>query len=341
MTDVRVLVERLAMDLRPLETGAARAWWEAAVTGDRAAYRRVETLRNRIDRLYADPGVFDALSRARGSSLGDPVLARRVELFYLEALPRQIDSELSRSINRLAAEAERDFATFRPIFRGRRASANDLDRVLREETDEARRREAWEALKSVGPVVAGRLRELVVLRNRAARRVGFPDFYRMRLALQEQDADRLDGLLGVLEERSRPAYRETKRLIDETLSARYGRPAGELEPWISPDESYLVFSAGGRADGKGGLDLYISYRRNGVWSSARPLGHDINSPWFDFNPSVSPDGSTFFFTSARSRFVELPSRPMSYDELTRRLNGPGNGLGDIYSIPIEALEIPR
>ncbi|MGH7726322.1 MAG: Xaa-Pro aminopeptidase [Candidatus Eiseniibacteriota bacterium] len=117
--------------------------------------------------------------------------------------------------------------------------------------------------------------------------------------------------------------------------------SGELEPWISPDESYLVFSAGGRADGKGGLDLYISYRRNGVWSGARPLGHDINSPWFDFNPSVSPDGRTFFFTSARSRFVEPPSRPMSYDELTRRLGSPGNGLGDIYSIPIEALEIPR
>lgn len=116
---------------------------------------------------------------------------------------------------------------------------------------------------------------------------------------------------------------------------------GEVEPWIAPDESYLIFSAGGRADGKGGLDLYLSVRRAGVWSVARPLGHGINSEAWDFNPSVSPDGRTFFFTSARSHLAEPPSKPMNYDQLMRTLNGPGNGLGDIYSIPIEALEIPR
>lgn len=116
---------------------------------------------------------------------------------------------------------------------------------------------------------------------------------------------------------------------------------GEVEPWISPDESYLIFSAGGRAEGKGGLDLFISFRRDSVWSSARPLGHDINSAAWDFNPSVSPDGRTLFFTSARSSFEEPPATRMSYDDLTRRLQSPGNGLGDIYSVPIEALDIPR
>ena len=116
---------------------------------------------------------------------------------------------------------------------------------------------------------------------------------------------------------------------------------GELEPWIAPDESYLIFSAGGRPDGMGSLDLYISFRQGGVWSRARPLGHGINSAAWDFNPSVSPDGRTFFFTSSRCSFDRIPARRMSYDELTRRLGSTGNGLGDIYSIPIEALDIPR
>ena len=103
----------------------------------------------------------------------------------------------------------------------------------------------------------------------------------------------------------------------------------------------MIFSGGGRPDGKGGLDLYISFRRDGVWSSARPLGNGINSAAWDFNPSVSPDGRTFFFTSARSHFDQPPAARMTYDDLTRRLNSPGNGLGDIYSVPIEALAIPR
>ena len=116
---------------------------------------------------------------------------------------------------------------------------------------------------------------------------------------------------------------------------------GEVEPWIAPDERYLIFSAGGRADGKGGLDLYISVRRDGVWSAARPLGHGINSEAWDFNPSVSPDGRTFFFTSTRSGLGTPPARPRTYEQLTRLLSEPGNGLGDIYSIPIEALDLPR
>src|SRR5262245_7959876 len=118
----------------------------------------------------------------------------------------------------------------------------------------------------------------------------------------------------------------------ENLGDSINTKFGEVEPWIAPDESYLIFSAGGRADGRGGLDLYISLRRNGAWSSARALGHEINSAAWDFNPSVSPDGRTFYFTSSRARF-DPPPEAMSYGQLMQKLESPGNGLGDLYSIP--------
>ena len=116
---------------------------------------------------------------------------------------------------------------------------------------------------------------------------------------------------------------------------------GEVEPWVAPDESYLIFSAGGRTDGSGGLDLYVSFRRDGVWSAARPLGHGINTPGWEFNPSVSPDGRSLYFTSTRSVFASPPAARMSAEQLTKKLQSPGNGLGDIYTIPIEALDFPR
>ena len=53
-----------------------------------------------------------------------------------------------------------------------------------------------------------------------------------------------------------------------------------------------MFSAGGRAEGKGGLDLYISVRREDVWSSARPLGEALDngaSPRAISPPSRRPD----------------------------------------------------
>ncbi len=67
--------------------------------------------------------------------------------------------------------------------------------------------------------------------------------------------------------------------------------------FISPDESYMIFVSVNRPDGFGSGDLYIAFRdTSGVWSDARNLGEDFNSPHYDHSPSVSPDGGYFFFT---------------------------------------------
>ncbi len=50
----------------------------------------------------------------------------------------------------------------------------------------------------------------------------------------------------------------------------------EFEPYIAPDERFLIFMAGARPDGLGGFDLYISYNRNGQWTKAKNLGAPIN-----------------------------------------------------------------
>jgi Tol biopolymer transport system component len=128
--------------------------------------------------------------------------------------------------------------------------------------------------------------------------------------------------------------------VPENLGDSVNTRAGEVEPWIAPDESYLIFSAIGRPDGLGDHDLYISYRRNGVWQRALHLPAPINSPAVDMNPSVSPDGGFLYFSSTRSVFDKIPARPYDYRELWRRLMSPGNGLGDIYRVDMEQLGVP-
>ncbi|HEU0015196.1 MAG TPA: hypothetical protein VFQ45_16010 [Longimicrobium sp.] len=129
-------------------------------------------------------------------------------------------------------------------------------------------------------------------------------------------------------------YAEPENLGDSINTAR-----GEVEPWIAPDESYLVFSGQARADGAGGFDLYVSERVGGVWGKARPLAA-LNTPAYEFNPSVSPDGRWLYFSSTRSGFDgPPPPAPLTYAELQRRLLEPGNGLGDIYRVELRALGI--
>ena len=131
------------------------------------------------------------------------------------------------------------------------------------------------------------------------------------------------------------SYEEPENLGD-SINTR----GGEIEPWIAPDESYLIFSGANRVDGIGGYDLFMARRVNGIWERARPLPKGVNTPAYEYNQSVSPDGKWLYFSSTRSVFDAVPARPLSYDELQKRLSSTGNGLGDIYRIEM-AKVLPR
>jgi len=127
----------------------------------------------------------------------------------------------------------------------------------------------------------------------------------------------------------------------ENLGDAINTPFNEFEALVSPDESYLILMAGGRAEGLGGFDLYISHSRNGSWTKPANLGNKINSSGNEYSPMISPDGKYFFWTSTRG-FADNPlEKRLNYRELMNRLRSPRNGLGDIYYLDLTALNIGR
>lgn len=105
----------------------------------------------------------------------------------------------------------------------------------------------------------------------------------------------------------------------------------EWDPFISPDEDYLIFTSP-RPDGRGGGDMYICFKQqNGQWAEPKNMGEKINSQGMDYCPSLSPDGRIFFYSSYQNT-LDFSVLPFSYEELTRKLKGPQNGNGDIYFI---------
>ncbi len=224
------MIETWAERFRPLEVAANRAWWDAATSGSEEDYARVEATRNEIDALFRDRDAFEGFQAASEDSAG-PVEARAAKLLWLEALPRQVDPDLSRRINRLSTEIERAFATHRPVFEGEERSTNDLEEVLSEETDSARLEAAWTAMKSVGSEVAEPVLELVDLRNRAARQVGYPDYHKLRLALYEQPPEDVEAFFDRHAELTAGAFADEKVEIDRRLARRLGIDLADLRPW--------------------------------------------------------------------------------------------------------------
>ncbi|OQY02337.1 MAG: hypothetical protein B6I20_06975 [Bacteroidetes bacterium 4572_117] len=70
----------------------------------------------------------------------------------------------------------------------------------------------------------------------------------------------------------------------------------EFDPFISPDESYLIF-ASERESGFGYADLYICFKKKDMtWTNAINMGKEVNTKGMEFTPMVTHDGKYLFFT---------------------------------------------
>jgi hypothetical protein len=103
--------------------------------------------------------------------------------------------------------------------------------------------------------------------------------------------DKPQGGYAIYRARLREGQYAQVEKIDGTINSEYGA----WDPFIAPDESYLVFTST-RPGGYGKEDQYISYRRGGGWSEPRNLGPAINTSESEYGSYVSPDGKYYFFS---------------------------------------------
>lgn len=80
--------------------------------------------------------------------------------------------------------------------------------------------------------------------------------------------------------------------VDAPINSKYR----DWDPFISPDESFILF-ASDRAGGFGGGDIYFARKTgNGNWSEAINLGEAVNTNEYEYCPRLSYDNKFLFFT---------------------------------------------
>jgi outer membrane protein OmpA-like peptidoglycan-associated protein len=68
---------------------------------------------------------------------------------------------------------------------------------------------------------------------------------------------------------------------------------------VSQDGELLMFTICNRPDGMGSCDIYYAFRTAQGWSAPRDLGPRVNSPYWDSQPCLAPDGRELYFVSNR------------------------------------------
>ena len=138
-------------------------------------------------------------------------------------------------------------------------------------------------------------------------------------------------------------YTRIERLGDGVNSSTW-----EFNAFIDPDERYLIFGSQRREGEIGGGDLYISYRQSGKFQEAQILPDSVNTKRLGYCPLVFDN--RFYFTSERTTPIgssiknsfksSKTNSPLNMKKLTAQFTSPGNGLGDVYSIPLSEITNP-
>ncbi|QEG35624.1 M2 family metallopeptidase [Bythopirellula goksoeyrii] len=219
----------------PLEISLNRAWWDANTTGSDEAFAAKEALDKQMNELLSSKEKFQELESIKVGSISDPQLARQIQILYLIYLNRQGDLTLLNRMSAKANEIEKKFNQFRATIGEKSYSDSEVRDVLLKSKDSSEREQVWKANKDVGGQVAVDLRELVRMRNEAAKELGFKNYHAMQLAINEQDQEEILALFDELDELTREPYARAKEQIDTALADQYGLLISDLQPWHYQD----------------------------------------------------------------------------------------------------------
>jgi peptidyl-dipeptidase A len=246
------LVENLSERISAVEIEFHRAYWDSQVDATEVNEQRRAELEVELRRIKGDSEALASVNEALDGELHDPVVRRQLEVLRLSLTGNQMDELQRQEIVGLSSQVESDFASHRPVLGDKKVSDNEIDEVLRTSDDGSDRRAAWEASKKIGEVVAPRIRELARLRNQAARNLGYPDFYRMSLQLQELDEAWLFDLFDDLRRLTDEPYKRWKTDLDGRLCERFGTK--KLAPWHYADPFFQALPPDGRVSLDGLLE---------------------------------------------------------------------------------------
>lgn len=219
-------------ELQPRYHATTHTLWEARTRSSPEAAEASARAESALRELYTDAGhaarVAGWLQESNGSL---PLLQRRsLQLLRHAYLENAVSKDELQDLVRKSEAISTEFVNWRGTVDGQPVSSNDILTILAESRDDGERLQAWEASKSIGPRVAGRLRDLVRHRNRVAQRLGFRDHYAMALEIQEIPESTLLDLAEELRARTEEPWRRMKARMDAGIARRIGIDVAELAP---------------------------------------------------------------------------------------------------------------
>jgi peptidyl-dipeptidase A len=238
--EIRKFLEEHNNNIKTLLKKARLSYFNATISGKQEDYKSYELASLEVQKFYSNKDNFIRIKELLDSGVEDPILKRQLEIFYLKSLPNQSDFKLREEITKNNILIAHEFNTFRAKIENKTVTDNEIKNVLQTEVNSDKLKKAWEANKKQGEFVEKRLIQLIKLRNKMARSLGFDNFYVMALKtgsdfdfIGEQEEKEVETIYKELEKATNKPFKTLKEEMDICLSKKY--KTKELKPWHYQD----------------------------------------------------------------------------------------------------------
>jgi peptidyl-dipeptidase A len=228
---VKDFIQSYEAKVDPAYKKATITEFDAQISGKDGDYKKSSQAQIDLTNIYANKDDYAVIKKLRKLKVTDKDLKRQLELIYDAYTSNQIAPEKLEAMIKLQTDIESKFNTFRANIDGKDLTDNEVENILKTSTNSAEVEKAWKGSKVIGKVVSDDLKKLVLMRNDAARELGFKNYHQMMLKLNEQDPAQVEKLFNELDQLTRPAYVSLKKEIDTALAKKFNIPVSKLQPW--------------------------------------------------------------------------------------------------------------
>lgn len=225
--DAQHFLDEYSAEYQRLDYEESLARWDLntrIVDGDTTAAARASAAG---EAKAAFTGSTEVIEKVRAfladSSSLDPLQVRQLEVILFRAGKNpQTVSDLVAEMIRLDNELVGILFGFDFQIDGKSVTANDIDRILTDETDVAKRFAAWNASKEVGPPLKPGLDRVRDLRNQTVQALGYSDYFAYQVSEYGMTTEEMMTLMRQIIDETRPLYRELHTWARYELAAKYG-----------------------------------------------------------------------------------------------------------------------
>lgn len=217
-------------DYKKLYCDVSYTWWNSMILGTSESFEKASAASLEMAKYHSNPEKYQELKNLRAQATEASPLEQRAAYVAERAFEQnQIPEELNQKIIELSSEIEQLFQNQRAVYQGKTYTNNELLDLLEKETDSQKRYIIWDALKQVGELVAPKVVELAKLRNEAAQKLGYNNYWEMTVSFQEFSPEELIQIFTDLEEKTRPLFKEIKEELDSELKKKFS--IDRIMPW--------------------------------------------------------------------------------------------------------------